>query len=342
MTRPTVSLGVGPDGKEIRVDKIGLGLMLMTWRTTPIPDEQCFAAIKAGIDALDDGVKLFINGGEFYGYNLATTNLEMIQRFFDKYPEYADRTFLSVKGGLKLDQLQPDGSPANLERSVSNIIDKLGKNKRLDLFQPARVDTKVPVKEAIGTLSDLTKKLGFDHIGMSECKASSLETGNSVHHITAVEIEVSPWSYEDETKRVIEAARKAGTAVIAYSPLGGGFLTGQIKSHADLPEDDFRRRLPRYQEENMKHNMAIVDGLSAIAKRKGITPAQLCIAWVSSLGDHVIPLPGSSLDTRTLENIAAGDVVLTKEEQEEIEKVLEVNAVKGARYGTAAQAYLWG
>ncbi|KAH7923875.1 Aldo/keto reductase [Leucogyrophana mollusca] len=341
MTRPTASLGVGPDGKEIRVGKVGLGLMLMTWRTNPIPDEQCFAAIKAGIDALDDGVKLFINGGEFYGYNLTTTNLEMLQRFFDKYPEYADRTFLSVKGGLKLGQLEPDSSPANLERSVSNIIDKLGKNKRLDLFQSARVDPKVPVKEAIGTLSELTKKLGFDHIGMSECKSSSLEAGNSVHHITAVEIEVSPWSYEDETKRVIEAARKTGTAVIAYSPLGRGFLTGQIKSHADLP-GDFRRQLPRFQEENMKHNMAIVDGLSTIAKRKGITPAQLCIAWVSSLGDHVIPLPGSSLDTRTLENCAAGDVILTKEEQEEIEKVVEVNAVKGTRYGAAAQAHLWG
>ncbi|KAH7915005.1 NADP-dependent oxidoreductase domain-containing protein [Hygrophoropsis aurantiaca] len=342
MTRPTVSLGIGRDGKEIRVGKVGLGLMLMTWQASPVPDEQCFAAIKAGIDSLDDGVKLFINGGEFYGHNLSTANIEMIRRFFDKYPEYIDRTFLSVKGGLKLGQLEPDSSEANLERSVSNVLEKLGSKKRLDLFQSARVDPKVPVIKAIGTLAELTKKLGFDHIGMSECKATSLEAGNEVHHITAVEIEVSPWSYEDETKRVIEAARKTGTAVIAYSPLGRGFLTGQIKSHDDLPEGDFRRNLPRFQEENMKHNMAIVDGLTAIAKRKGITAAQLCIAWVASLGDHVIPLPGSSLDKRTLENSAAGDVILTNEECAEIEKVVEIHTVKGTRYSAAAQSHLWG
>jgi pyridoxine 4-dehydrogenase len=337
--RATTSLG--GTASDITVGKVAHGLMMMTWTPEPVPDEQCFEAIKAGVDALPPGTKMFLNGGEFYGHNYATTNLEMIARFFEKYPEYVDKTFLSVKGGLKPGAVPlPDGSPANLRRSVELINEKLRGTKRLDLFECARVDPNVSLEESIRTLVELKNEGKLDHIGMSECSADSLRRGNAVHPIAAVEIEISPWTYEGEAKKVIATAEELGVTVIAYSPLGRGFLTGQIKRPEDIPEGDFRRSLPRFQEDNLKHNFAIVDALTAIARSKNVTSAQLSIAWVASLGKHVIPLPGSSHAKRTRENCAGGDIKLSVEDIAEINSVISAADVKGDRYGH--QAYLWG
>jgi len=332
---------LGGTASNVTVGKVAHGLMMMTWTPNPVPDEQCFEAIKAGVDALPSGTKMFLNAGEFYGHNLTTTNLEMIARFFEKYPDYVDKTFLSVKGGLKPGTMAlPDGSPANLRRSVELINEKLRGTKRLDLFQSARVDPNVPVEESIRTLVELKNEGKLDHIGMSECKADTLRRGNAVHPITAVEIEVSPWEYGEEAKKVISTAEELGIAVIAYSPLGHGFLTGQIKRPEDFPEGDFRRTIPRFQGDNFKYNLAIVDALTAIAGSKNVTSTQLSIAWVASLGKHVIPLPGSSHAKRTRENCAGGDIELSTEDIKEINSVISATEVKGGRY--AHQTYLWG
>ncbi|KAI0636841.1 aldo/keto reductase [Trametes polyzona] len=359
----TVKLGGSASG--ITVGKVAHGLMMMTfvrvrkicdtliihdlyshrWRDPPVPDEEAFEAIKAGIDSMPPGVKMLLNSGEFYGPNFSTANLELVARFFEKYPEYADRTFLSVKGGLQEGGFHADSSPENLRRSVHKINAVLRGTKRLDLFQSARVATNVPLEDAIKTLVQLKNEGKFDHIGISECSAASLRRGHAVHPIAAVEIEVSLWSYEEETKKVIATAKELGVAVVAYSPLGRGFLTGTIKTLDDLPATDMRRGLSRFQEENFKHNMAIVDGVKAIAERKNITPAQLSIAWVASRGDHVIPLPGSSNKKRTLENIAGGDVVLTEAELAEIDEILSKHPVRGGRYTDNAPPEvlrLWG
>ncbi|KAH7889301.1 aldo/keto reductase [Phlebopus sp. FC_14] len=340
MTATTVRLG--GTASDIVVGKVAHGLMMMTWRAEPVPDEQCFESIKAGVDSLPPGVKMFINGGEFYGQNFANTNLEMIARFFEKYPEYADKTFLSVKGGLKPGAPHPDSSPENLRRSVELINEKLRGTKKLDLFQSARVAKNVPIEEAIATLVELKNEGKLNHIGMSECSAATLRRGNSVHPISVVEIEISPWSYEEETRNVIATAKELGIAVAGYSPLGRGFLTGQIKRPEDLPEGDFRRSQPRFQQEAMVHNFAIVDALTVIAQKKNITSGQLSIAWVGSLGEHVMPLPGSSHVKRTLENCAGGEVTLTEAELEEIKKVIESLDVQGGRYGTSHTPHLWG
>ncbi|KAG2158383.1 NADP-dependent oxidoreductase domain-containing protein [Suillus bovinus] len=357
--RATTSLG--GTASNVIVGKVAHGLMTMTNAPKPVPDEQCFEAIKAGVDALPPGTKMFLNGGEFYGHNFSTTNLEMIARFFEQYPDYVDKTFLSIKGGLKPGERLPDGSPANLRRSVELINEKLRGTKRLDLFQSARVDPNVSLEESIRTLVELKQEGKLDHIGMSECSAETLRRGNAVHPIAAVEIEVSPWEYGEEAKKgtssdiifcnfcwsssssiwsVIATAEELNIAVIAYSPLGHGFLTGQIKRLEDIPEGDFRRSLPRFQEDNFKHNFAIVDALTAIARSKNVTSAQLSIAWVVSLGKHVIPLPGSSHAERTRENCAAGDIELSTEDITEINSVINAADVKGDRY--AHQAYLWG
>ncbi|KAG9308788.1 aldo/keto reductase [Chiua virens] len=338
MTRATTTLG--GTASVVVVGKIGHGLMMMTWKPDPSPKDQCFAAIKAGVDALPPGAKMVLNGGEFYGHNLSTLNLELIADFFETYPDYAERTFLSVKGGLKYMAMEPDSSPENLARSVNLINDKLRGKKRLDLFECARVDPKVSVEEMVATLAALKEQGKFDYIGMSECSAETLRRAHKIHPISIVEIEISPFSYEEQTREVIATAKELGVAVAGYSPLGRGFLTGQIKRLDDIPEGDFRRHLPRFQEDSMRHNFAIVDALTEIAKKKNVTAAQLCIAWVSSLGPHVIPIPGSSHPDRTLENSASENIEFTQAELEEINQVIQQADVKGTRYPTHVSG-LW-
>ncbi|KAJ7150916.1 aldo/keto reductase [Mycena crocata] len=337
---------LGGTASDVTVGRVAHGLMMMTWIPTPVPDEQCFAAIKAGIDALPTGTKAFLNSGEFYGKNMGTANLEMLSRFYAKYPEYADTTFLSVKGAFNTaaDAYGPDCSPEFIRKSVDNIQKALGPIKKMDLFEPGRIDRRVPVEDMMQTLSALVKEGKFSHIGLSECNADTLRKAHAVHPVAAVEIEISPFSYEENQKRVIDTAAELGISVCAYSPLGRGFLTGKIKSQADLEEGDIRFRFSRFKEENMKHNLTIVDALDALAKRKGITVAQLCIAWVAALGPSVIPMPGSSKATRTLENLAGGDIKLSAAEMAEINELIAKYGVKGDRSNGApeAQMHLWG
>jgi len=338
MSITTLSTSSGP----VTVNKVAHGLMLMTWKAQPNPDEQSFAAIKAGIDSCPPGVKMFLNGGEFYGPNFGTANIEMISRFFEKYPEYADRAFLSVKGGNKANDLTPDGSEENVKRSVNTVLEKLRGKKKLDLFQCARVDPNTSLEISLGVLAQFVKEGKIGSIGMSEVKAETLLRGHKVHPITAVEIEVSPWEYGPQQKAVIKAAQENNIAVIAYSPIGRGFLTGQIKSLDDIPEGDFRRMLPRFQPENMAKNFEIVEKLQAIAKEKGITSAQLSIAWVSSLGPHVLPLPGSSHADRTVENVGGGKVQFTSAELAKVNEVIENAVPSGSRYpGDDKTMHLW-
>ncbi|KAI0673095.1 aldo/keto reductase [Trametes maxima] len=338
---------LGGTASDVTVGRVAHGLMMMTWRDPnfPLPDEEAFEAIKAGVDATPAGVKMMINSGEFYGPNCSTANLELLARFFEKYPEYADRTFLSVKGGLGEGSLTPDSSPENLRRSVDKINSVLKGTKRLDLFESARVARNVPVEDAVKTLVQLKNEGKFDHIGLSECSAATLRRANAVHPIATVEIEVSLWSYEEETKNVISTAQELGIAVVAYSPLGRGFLTGSIKSPSDIPAGDMRHHFSRFQEENFKHNTAVVEAVKTLATKKGVTPAQLSIAWVASRGPHVIPLPGSSNKKRNLENIAAGNVELTEADLAEVDDILAKHTVKGGRYRDDVDPtvlHLWG
>ncbi|KAJ7451038.1 aldo/keto reductase [Mycena latifolia] len=340
MVQKTTKLG--GTASDVTVGRVAHGLMMMTWIPTPVPDEQCFEAIKAGIDALPAGTKMFLNSGEFYAMDMKTGNLEMLSRFYAKHPEYADKTFLSVKGAIK-DRV-PDSSPEGLRSSIENIQRALGPIKKIDLFEPARIDRKVPVEEMMQTLVTLIKEGKFSHIGLSECNADTLRKAHAIHPVTAVEIEISPFSYEENQKKVIATAAELGISVLAYSPLGRGFIAGKIKSAADMQEGDIRFRLSRFKEENMKHNLPIVDALDAMAKTKSITVAQLCIAWVAALGPSVIPLPGSSKSTRTLENLVGGDVVLSAEEIKEMDEIVAKHGVKGDRQMGVPdeQLHLWG
>ncbi|KAI0753711.1 aldo/keto reductase [Fomes fomentarius] len=332
---------------DITVGRIGHGLMMMTWRdpNVSLPDEEAFETIKAGVDALPPGVKMMLNSGEFYGNGFSTANLELLSRFYAKYPEYADRTFLSVKGGLKPGAYGIDGSPEQLRRSVEIINAKLGGIKKMDLFETARVPDNVPLEDLVKTLAQLKDEGHFQHIGLSEASAATLRRAHAVHPISVIEIEVSLWSYEEETKKVIETAKELGVTIAAYSPLGRGFLTGTLKSPKDLTANDIRHRLTRFKEDVFQHNIALVDSVKAIAERKGVTPGQLALAWVISRGPHVVPIPGSSNKKRNLENIAAGNVVLTDAELAEIDDILAKIPIKGGRYFDEVDQktlHLWG
>ncbi|KAJ3924636.1 MAG: NADP-dependent oxidoreductase domain-containing protein, partial [Lentinula lateritia] len=228
-----------------------------------------------------------------------------------------------------------------LPASVDKIQSALEPNKKLDLFEPARIDCKTPLETIMNNLVTLVKEGKFLHISLSECNANTLRKANEIYPITAAEIEVSPWSYDHNQKAVISTACELNITVVAYSPLGRGYLTGQIKFTSDLPyhslcsqtrAHDIRSRLTRFKEENFKANWAIVEGLQVIAKKKGVTPVQLSIAWVALLGPHMLPRPGSSKASRTLENLKAGALELTAEESKAIDEVITTNPVFGDRY----------
>ncbi|KAK7055554.1 Aldo/keto reductase [Favolaschia claudopus] len=311
---------LGGTASDIVVGRISHGLMHSD-------DEVSFASIKAGVDRLPPGAKMILNSA------LAAQNLEMLGRFFARYPEYAEKTTI----------MEPDCSMEGMRRSIDTIEHALGPHKKMDAFQPARIDPKVSIEKMMANLVVLLKEGHFSHIGLSECGADTLRRAHAIHPITVAEIEVSLTSYETETKRVIETARELGISVLAYSPVAHGLLSGTIKSIADVPENDFRRRLDRFQAGNIEHNLDIVSILPKIAAENGVTQAQIAIAWVASLGPHVIPLPGSSVVERTLENCAAGDIELSAEEIKVLNAIAEGGEVKGARYfGGNEEAYFWG
>ncbi|KAI0751220.1 aldo/keto reductase [Daedaleopsis nitida] len=331
---------LGGTASDVVVAKVAHGLMTMTIHTI-VPDEQAFESLKGGMDALPSGVKMMLNSSEFYGKDRSLGNLELLARFFERHPQYVDKAFLSVKGGM-FGYGEPAVLKDNLRASVDSCITALRGTKKIDLFEPARLDGKASVENTVGALVELLKEGKFDHIGLSECRAESLRRGNAVYPVSVVEIEVSPMSYEEETKKVLATAQELGIAVAAYSPLGHGLTTGSIQSAQDLANSGFSR-FTRFQEENWKYNKRLVDALVAMAARKGCTPAQLSIGWVAALGEKVIPLPGSSRKERTLENLAGGDIELSKAELDEIAQIMATNPVHGERYwGSADDLKLWG
>ncbi|KAK9370624.1 NADP-dependent oxidoreductase domain-containing protein [Lipomyces kononenkoae] len=324
------------------IGPIGFGLMGFTWRPNPTPDDQAFATMKRAIDL----GATFFNGGEFYGSSIRTLNLDLINRFFTKYPEYADKVVLSIKGGVDLKTLAPDGSPEFVRKSVANCISHLGTAKKLDIFECARVDHRVPIETTIAALGELVKEGRIDGISLSEVKAETIRRAAAVHKISAVEIEYSLWATEARDLGVLSTCAELGIPVIAYSPLGRGFLTGQIRSRKDLEEGDIRLPFERFSEENFPVNLQLVDEITKIAKTKGVKPSQLAIAWIKKHeevipGLKIIPIPGATSVEHLEENLAQVEP-MTDEEFAAIGAILEKVEIKGGRYFKIAEGHLWG
>jgi len=246
------------------------------------------------------------------------------------------KVFLCTKFGIGFDRKtlrgtdEIRGDAAYVRQCIDESISRLGYTP--DLYYQHRVDPKVPIEETYTTLEELRQAGKFKYIGISEPNAESLRKAAKVAKISALQVEYSPWTTDIERNGVLATARELGITIVAYSPLGRGFLTGRFKSPDDLEASDGRRDHPRFAEENWDHNVKIVYKLQALAEKKGITPAQLALAWVGAQGDDIIPIPGTKSISRLDENWASREVLFSPNELREMREVIDSANIQGARY----------
>ncbi|KAK4165710.1 pyridoxal reductase [Cladorrhinum sp. PSN259] len=314
-------------GKQ--VGDIGYGLMGLTWRPTPIPDEEAFAAIKAALDA---GCNYF-NGGEFYGPP-DNNSLTLLKKYYEKYPEDEAKVLLNIKGCIA-PGLVPDSSREGVQNSIDTSVRLIGGKGRIHQFEPARKDQKVEIEDAVKALQEQVDAGNIGGISLSEVSATTIRRAAKVAKIQSVEIELSLWETTPLENGVLEACAELDIPVLAYSPLGRGILTGQIKSPDDIPEGDYRRTVPRYQPGAFEANLRLVDEVKKLAAKKGCTPGQIAINWVIALGKRpgmpkIIPIPGASSPERVKENATRID--LSEEDLVEIERIVREFKPIGERY----------
>lgn len=281
--------------------------------------------------ALNAGAN-FWNGGVIYGTPNANS-LHLLKAYFTQYPEDADKVVLSMKGCM--DEHGVDASPEGLRRSVESCVQILDGAKEIDIFEPARVDKKVPIEETMRALVQLKNEGKFRGIGLSEVSASTLRRAAAVAPIAAVEIELSLWCIDPLENGIMAACEELGIPVAAYSPLGRGFLTGKIRTLDDLPKDSVLRGYPRFQPGAFEINIKLVDSLREVARKKSASLSQVALAWViaqgrESKGAPVIPIPSSTNLGRAVEN--STEVKLSQEELQEIKDLLARFEVQGERY----------
>jgi aryl-alcohol dehydrogenase-like predicted oxidoreductase len=212
-----------------------------------------------------------------------------------------------------------DSSPANIRTALEGSLERLGTD-HIDLYYQHRVDPKTPIEDTVGALGELVAEGKIRHIGLSEAGVSTIRRAHAVHPITALQSEYSLWTRDPEDG-VLDVLRELGIGFVPYSPLGRGFLTGQVRSIEDLGDSDFRRSNPRFAQENFDHNLRLVEEVKAVAAEVGATPAQVALAWLLAKGDDIAPIPGTKRVARLEENAAADDVVLTQEQLDALTNV---------------------
>jgi aryl-alcohol dehydrogenase-like predicted oxidoreductase len=231
-----------------------------------------------------------------------------------------------------------DGTPENVRNSVEGSLKRLGTD-RIDLYYQHRMDPNVPIEETVGEMAKLVEEGKILHIGLSEASAETIRRAAAVHPIAAVQTEYSLWTRHIEDE-ILPTMRELGIGLVAYSPLGRGFLSGRFKGPEDLDEGDFRRSGPRFTGENLEQNLQLVAKLEEIAGEKGITSGQLALAWVLAQGDDVVPIPGTKRRTYLEENLASVDVELSDDDLARIDA--ELPEVAGDRYDRVGMATVEG
>jgi aryl-alcohol dehydrogenase-like predicted oxidoreductase len=247
-----------------------------------------------------------------------------------------DQAFLATKFGIERDPNDPskrgvNGRPEYVRASCDASLKRLGV-EHIDLYYQHRVDTSVPIEETVGAMAELVKAGKVRYLGLSEASGATLERAAKVHPIAALQVEFSLWTRDPQENGMVESAQKTGTSIVAYSPLGRGFLTGAFRSPEDFDTDDYRRQSPRFQGENFYRNLELVDKVNAIAAEKGCTPAQLALAWVLAQGKDVFAIPGTRRVARLDENLGALDVTLSAQDMKAIDAVFPPDVAAGARY----------
>ncbi|MFD1148163.1 aldo/keto reductase [Saccharothrix hoggarensis] len=271
--------------------------------------------------ALDLGVTL-LDTADVYG---AGANEELVGRAIK---DRRDRVVLATKFALADPDRRPRGDAAYVKQAVEASLRRLGTD-HIDLYYQHRVDPTVPIEETVDAMAELVAEGKVRHLGLSEAGVATIRRAHAVHPITALQSEWSLWSRDIEAE-VAPTCRELGIGIVPFSPLGRGFLTGRVTSVADFADDDVRRTLPRFAEENFARNTAIVDALRALAAERGVTAGQLALAWVHHRGEDVVPIPGTKRVKYLEENVAAADLRLSADELRAVEDAAPV--VAGDRY----------
>ncbi|HTU96280.1 MAG TPA: aldo/keto reductase [Solirubrobacteraceae bacterium] len=319
MTKRTL----GSQGLEVSAQ--GLGCMGMTHAYGAGDADSGLQTIHR---ALELGVT-FLDTAEIYGPH---TNEELVGRAI---AGRRDEVQLATKFGFRLNPDSPwarsvDGSPDNVRSAVEGSLRRLGTD-HIDLYYQHRIDPDVPIEETVGAMAELVQAGKVRYLGLSEAAPETIRRAHATHPLTAIQMEYSLWTRDAEAE-VLPTLRELGIGLVAYSPLGRGFLTGSIRSMDDLPEDDWRRNNPRFQEEALRQNVALADHVAEMADGLGFTPAQLALAWVQAKGEDIVAIPGTKSPRRLEENAAAVDMNLSAEDVAALDAALPAGGVAGTRY----------
>ncbi len=326
-TLPARTLGRHDGG--LTVATLGLGCMGMSDFYGDRDEDRGVRTIHR---ALELGVTL-LDTADMYG---PFTNEELVGRAI---ADRRDGVVLATKFGIQRDPADPsrrgiNGRPEYVHAAAEASLRRLGV-EHIDLYYQHRVDPTVPIEETVGAMGELVQQGKVRHLGLSEASPDTIRRAHATHPITALQTEYSLWSRDVEDE-ILPTVRELGIGLVPYSPLGRGFLSGAIRSLADLAPDDYRRASPRFAGENLAKNLAVVDVITELADGKGCTPSQLALAWVLGQGDDVVPIPGTTRPERVEENVAAVDVTLDDADRARITEALP--DVAGDRYDAGGMA----
>ncbi|KAF2127179.1 aldo/keto reductase-like protein [Dothidotthia symphoricarpi CBS 119687] len=329
MSLPKAQLG--RDGPQI--DRLGLGLMgLSAFYGTAKPDAERLAFLDAAYEAGNR----FWDTADIYG-----DNEELLGKWFAANPSKRADIFLATKFGAIPSGV--DSSPAHCKAACDKSLARLGLPS-VDLYYCHRVNADTPIEHTVKAMVELKEAGKIKYLGISEISSATLRRAHSVHPITAVQVEYSPFALDIESTQIdlLRTCRELGVAVVAYSPLSRGMLAGAMRSPADFEEGDFRRLAPRFSEENFPKNLKLADRIAKVAEKKGVTPSQLTLAWLLAQGQDVFPIPGTTKIERMKENVGGAKVTLSEDEVREIRKACEEAEVSGGRYPEAYSRSLFG